>query len=480
MGSYLIKGGNVLIFTDEKKATFPQLDILVEGQQISKIGSNLSVDAAEASTEVIDASGYIVTPGFIDGHRHVFQSQLRSTVSDHSLLGYGAHLLLGRMVFLDAEDMYLSQLAGAVEAISCGVTTVMDHSHVVTSPEHARRCIKATLESGIRSIYCMSPFGIPISVNPLTFPDMATQHAGQVELFKSLSAEKPLGGPVDNDGRLTLGLGLDTVHQIPVGESKDILTYAKEHSIPVTMHDVIRFALPAMKFLREHPMPSLPSLTLSHACEPDAEILSFVKDHKIGIVSTPESEMAMGHGQPSAFDFYRFGIATGLGIDSPAICSGDLFTVMRLALQERRMLENSNTHSRGKIPESLKATTSDVLYMATLGGAEAIHMEKEIGSLEVGKKADIVLIRTDGPSMVSSVDFGGALVTHCSAADVDTVLVNGEIVKREGKLLRVDWDGLKDQLRQNRAILEERWKHVDWERNQEELKNLWGLQPILE
>lgn len=114
MPRYLIKGGNVLIFDHERKASFPKLDILIDDNIISKIGPSL--DQGDLSTEMIDASDHIVSPGFIDGHRHVFQAQLRSTVGDHIFLDYCAHLLQGRMTFLNADDMYLAQLAGATES----------------------------------------------------------------------------------------------------------------------------------------------------------------------------------------------------------------------------------------------------------------------------------------------------------------------------------------------------------------------------
>ncbi|KIW81884.1 hypothetical protein Z517_04910 [Fonsecaea pedrosoi CBS 271.37] len=478
---YLIKNGRVLTWDQDRKSSFPQLDILVEGGLITQIGPDINVEAKDAaSVQFIDAADCIVTPGFVDPHRHVFQAQLRSTVSNHTLLEYCAHLLQGRMTFLGPEDMYLSQLSGACEALFCGVTTVMDHSHVVVTPDHARRCIQATIESGIRSVYCASPFAIPTSLNPMTLPDMTVHHAKQIELFKTLWRQQPLGGP-GNDGRVTLGLGFDTMHWIPEAEAREILAFTRDHDVPVTCHDVPRYNLPSLAFLRDKAMPLPPQMTLSHTCEPSAGDIEFVRTRQIGIVSTPESEMAMSHGVPSAFDFHRSpGCRIGLGIDSPAICSGDPFFAMRLALQQERMRANAAFHARGKLPDLIPARTDDVLYMATLGGAAAMHMEDKIGSLEVGKCADMVLVRTDSPSMAGSVDFSAALVTHAAAADVDTVMVNGEIVKRAGKLVKVDWDDLKVKLAANREALEQKFQAVDWEWNKNDLKDLWGVRGVLE
>ncbi|KAF2098049.1 Metallo-dependent hydrolase [Rhizodiscina lignyota] len=476
MPSYLIKGGNVLQWDANKNATFPQLDVLVEGQRISKIGPNLEGEGA--NVEVIDALDCIVSPGLIDGHRHVFQSQLRTTVANATLLEYCSDLLQGRMTFLDADDMYISQLSGTTEALWCGVTTVMDHSHVVTSPERAEKCIKATIESGIRSIYCVATFALPSSLNPMVFPDMDVQHAEQIALFKKLSAEKPLGGP-SNDGRVTLGLGYDTINHRSMDEARGILQYAKDNDITVTFHDVERFNLSSLETLRTHNLP-LPKITLSHTCDPDETRVNFVKENGIGVVSTPESELSMSHGYPAAFQLQRAGCRVGLGVDSPAICSGDIFFAMRLALQNQRGRTNAEYHARGKVPDKIREQVDDVLYMGTLGGAEAVHRDADIGSIEPGKFADIIIIRTDSPSMVSSVNLGAAMVTNTHASDVSTVMVNGEIVKKDGKMLRVNWDELKTKLRENRKKLEPRWKDVDFAMSKRELKGFWYLQDVME
>ena len=319
---------------------------------------------------------------------------------------------------------------------------------------------------------------MPESLNPMAMGDTAAQHAKQINIIKDLANEKPLGGP-GNDGRVRLGIGFDTMYYIPLEIARDMLDFAVEHDMPLTVHDVPRYNLPALHHLRDQNLPTH-KVTLSHTCDPTPEDIEFVKAKNIGIVSTPESEMAMSHGHPSGVQFLRADCRTGLVVDSPAISSGDLFTQMRLALQEFRMRQNATYHQRGKLPDMIQARTDEVLYMATLGGAHAIHMESEIGSLEVGKFADITLIRTDGPSMVASVDYSAALVTHASAADVESVMVNGEWVKKNGKLLKVDWDELKSQLQNGRAQLEKKWEGIDWDWNKDELKDAWYLRDVLE
>jgi cytosine/adenosine deaminase-related metal-dependent hydrolase len=474
--STILRGGWVLRFDSSKKATFALLDVLIEGETIAKVDSCI---IAEPGTEIIDATGQIVCPGFVDTHRHLFQSHIRTAVANQTLLEYCGELLMGKVIYYTPQDAYLAQLGGAVEAIHCGVTTVLDHSHVQLSSEHIKQCVKACIDSGLRINYCFAPYILPEAQNPLKFTDNPdVLHKQQVDLFHEMAQETPLGGAA-NDGRVKLGLGYDGIQYRPIEDTKKLLDFAQERNMTTTFHEVSGYGLSAMSFLRHHSLLN-PTMVMSHFSNPSPGDFTAAKAHGVGIACTPESEMQMSHGWPEAFPALRHGCKTGLGVDSSAICSGDLFFAMRLALQTQRARDNEEVAGRGKLPRRLRATVDEVLYMATLGGAEAIHMEAEIGSVEIGKRADVVLIRTDSPCMVASGDFAAAIVMHASPSDVDTVMVSGEVVKRNGKLTRVDWGTLKNQLVESRKELELRWKDVDWDCNTDELAELWQMSAKLE
>jgi cytosine/adenosine deaminase-related metal-dependent hydrolase len=473
--STLVRGGWVLLFKS-KKAIFALLDVLIENETITKVEAGI---IAGPGTEIIDATGQIVCPGFVDTHRHLFQSHIRTTVANQTLIEYCGHLLLGRIIYFTPKDIYLAQLGAATEALYCGVTTVLDHSHVQLSSEHIRQCVKASIDSGLRIDYCFAPYMLPVAVNPLKFSDGTSMlHQQQLGLLYQMAEESPLGSS-RNDGRVTLGLGYDGIQYRPIEDTRQLLKFAHERKLTITFHDVDEYGMGAMKFLRQNDLLS-DTMVLSHFSKPDEADFTAARENNVGISCTPESEMQMSHGWPEAFSAMRHGCKTGLGVDSSAICSGDLFYAMRICLQTQRARDNEELASRGKIPRRLQATVDEVLYMATLGGAEAMHKESEIGSIEVGKRADIILIRTDSPCMVASSDLAAAIVMHGSPSDVDTVFVNGEIVKRLGKLLKVDWERLKGQLIENREELELRWKDVDWDRNTDELATLWDISARLE
>lgn len=462
--SILIKNGFVLIFDSHKKASFPQLDVLIVGQTIIEVQHAIT---AEPNMKIIDANGCIVSPGFIDGHRHLYQSHMRGLVADHTHLQYCGHFLLGKLIYSTPEDFYLAQLGAATEAIHCGVTTVLDHSHGQLSYEHAKQCIRADIDSGIRTIYCYTPKAMPEKLDPLTFPDFESLHRQQLDQFRQLAQESPLGG-AGNDGRVTLGLGYDGVHKWPLQETVELFEFARKRNMQITFHDVPTHGIGVLKFLLKHDLLS-DTIVLSHCNGRSDEDLQEAKRFGAGIICTPESEMQMTHGWPEAFRAMRGGCRTGLGVDSSIICSGDLFSAMRLCLQTQRAIDNTEILAAGKECTTLQATVDHVLYMATLGGAEAIHQESDIGSIEVGKRADIVIVRTDSPSMVGSIDFAALLVLHASPTDVTTVIINGEAVKEDGELLKVNWMRLKDSLTQSRQELEQRSRGIGWNKNTEEV-----------
>ncbi|WP_048860799.1 amidohydrolase family protein, partial [Acidisphaera rubrifaciens] len=152
---------------------------------------------------------------------------------------------------------------------------------------------------------------------------------------------------------------------------------------------------------------------------------------------TPEVEMQMGLGLPPTGPARASGVMIGLGTDVVTGVSTDMFTQMRFLLQTARALRNQEFHLRETMPPSLEMTALDALRIATLDGARCYGMDSEIGSLSPGKAADLVLLRRD-IGLAAIPDPVAAIVLHAGAAHVDTVIVGGDILKRDGRLLHAD------------------------------------------
>jgi cytosine/adenosine deaminase-related metal-dependent hydrolase len=204
-----------------------------------------------------------------------------------------------------------------------------------------------------------------------------------------------------------------------------------------------------------------PDMLFVHGAALGDDELKAIAQSGAGLSCTPETELQMGMGFPAAFRAREFGVRTSLGIDIVSNYSADMLVQMRMALQSARSVDSAELAVLGKAPRHVRRSTRDALRLATLGGAEAVHLETSIGSIAPGKAADIVILRTDGLHMAPSHDDIAAVVFGARPDDVETVLVDGIIRKRDGMLVGVDLDRLKARLAQSAADIQSRFGSVD-------------------
>jgi cytosine/adenosine deaminase-related metal-dependent hydrolase len=151
--SILLQGGTILSHNSDDTITpLKNTDLLIEGNTITQIEPNIN---PPASTRTIDCHGKIITPGFIDTHHHLWQTQLKGRFNNDTLLDYMPRGNMACYVFTPS-DLYIGQLSGCLEALDAGTTTVVDHAHGAYSAEHATQAINATVDSGLRCFYCYS------------------------------------------------------------------------------------------------------------------------------------------------------------------------------------------------------------------------------------------------------------------------------------------------------------------------------------
>ena len=451
MTKTLIKGGRVLTMADGDKER--QADILIEDGRIAAIETEIE---PPAGAKIVDAVGSIVLPGFVDTHRHVWQTQLRTVATDWSLFDYFVRMRLGYSTFYTADDAYLGNYVGALEALDAGITTLVDHCHIVNTPEHGEEALHGLHDAGIGAIYCYGTFPNEPRV-PMSVPaDPAWRHETARALRRSSFG--------DDKGLVKFGFAPSEAEMMEPDDLAADLKLARELGAQaISCHTALGpYDLGANLVERLQEAGLLgPDLLFVHGASLTDRDLDLIRHADAGISSTPETEMQMGMGFPVAERAVAHGTKVGLGIDIVSNYAGDMFMPMRLGLQATRAVRNERFGARGRAPARIEPAASRFLRMATLGGAEAIHMEREIGSLAVGKRADIAIVSTRAMHMTPAFDGVGALVMNARPSDVTTVFVNGKLVKQEGRLVGVDWQTLRHRFAASAERIAQGFSTVD-------------------
>ncbi len=417
-GRTLIRGGTVLTM-DPALGEISAGDVLIDDGRIAAVGPGLAAgDAA-----VIDATGMIVLPGFVDTHRHMWEGVLRNIGTDVPLEGrtsYISFVLHKLAPAFRPEDAYTGNLISALGALDAGVTTVLDWSHIQGSPAHTDAAIQALHDSGLRAVFA---YGFPWwgkweERQPSWFVRCATEHFSSADQRLTLALAAP--GPEFTDFEIT----------------RDHWKLARETGARITTHvGVGTYGLDSK--VKEFGDAGLlgPDTTYIHCTTlNDAEIQMIVDTGGTVSLASPV-EMMMGHGMPPIQKFLDRGLAPSLSVDVETNVPADMFNQMRSVLGLQRTL----AATAGRNP----ATALDVLGWATIEGARANGLDARVGTLTPGKEADIVLLRTDRLNVTPLNDPATAVVAGMDTSNVDTVLVAGRVMKQGGRLLHVDWDAVK-------------------------------------
>ncbi|OCL01990.1 Metallo-dependent hydrolase [Glonium stellatum] len=473
MASLLLKGGTALIHDTSDHVKAIKTDILIEGNKIAKIEPEIS---ASPTVEVIDCTDKIVSPGFIDTHHHLWQTQLKGRHADELLLDYMITGNAQSSNFTPA-DFFWGELGGCLEAISAGTTTVVDHAHLNYSPEASKLAISATVSSGIRSIFCYCPTSRVASWKPFSMSRQPLE-PWVLTTLEELAGQAPFG-----DGRVTLGLAFDLYF---LGKDVVASVFSKAKSLgirTITSHYVrnAQFSLASTAELL-HGFGLLDeSILLSHATGATAEDARLLKEANAHVSTTPSTELQMALGQPVCFrdDLPGMQEQSSLGVDCHSNNAGSVVGEMRLALQAARGTWNDKFNEKGKAPKVVNKTVEEVFNLGTIQGARAVGMEDQIGSIAIGKTADLVIFDGTTPAMVCAAQHEpvAAVVLHSSPADIETVIVDGNIRKAAGRLGKVevdeiarkevgkatlDWKDVARELLKSREALQRKIQDLDF------------------
>ena len=420
----IIRGASI-VSMDARLGDFAKGDILIEDDRIADIGAKLEAPGAV----VIDAAGMIAIPGLVNAHMHTWQTGLRGVAGNWTVLEYFKNMHAGLATLFTPEDIYIANLVGALNQINCGTTTLADWCHNNPTPAHTDRGIDGIAESGIRATFFHgSPKPDP---KPGQKPFWEVPHPrSEVErLLKTRFAGK--------DGLMSLGLAILGPHYSTYDVAVDDFKLAREFGLIASMHCAGAAARVPDGWDRLAGDGLLgDNNNIVHGNDLTDAQLQFMLDKGVTFSLTPETEMFQGHGFAITGRLRKLGAQPSLGVDLESCVGGDMFTVARMAMASQRAFDNAESKAtQNKLPDTSTITAREALAWITIEGAKMLKQESRIGSLTPGKQADVVLIRASDLNMQPMHDPVTAVVTQTSLANIDTVLVAGEVKKSGGKLL---------------------------------------------
>ncbi|KAI2628447.1 amidohydrolase [Hypoxylon sp. NC1633] len=431
-GSKLLSGGTIVAF-DNSTGLFDMIrngSLLITQDRITSIFDSALPDGIPEDVEVVDCTNKIITPGFIDTHRHGWQTVFKTMGSNTTLGEYlNRFSAVVGLSLLNPDDVYISQLAGLHEALAAGVTTILDHAHHTWTREHAAAGWQASVNSSARVFFAY------------TFQNTSTdfQVPQQMEHWRELAAAA-------KGDRAKLCIAYDDFTGNPESITGAVVDLAKESKVAVlTAHHVEGPWLlgnTPEDLNRAGILNSSVPVVLSHSSFLTARGAQLLRETNQHISITAESEMHYGHVHQSSHLILD---QASLGVDTHFTFSTDILTQARIWLQRvRERLYSFTVADRWLVPDSNPMSVNQAFLLATRKGGLALGRD-DLGVIAPNAKADIVVWDGRSPALLGWTDPIAAVILHASVGDIDHVLVDGEFVKRDKKLVIEGYEEVQDR-----------------------------------
>ena len=424
MGDRILIKDAIVLSQDDSIGELPRADILVEGDTIRDVRPDIDVDGAQ----VIDAAGDIVIPGFVDTHRHTWETSIRTCAPDYTLGAYFGAILDKFAPNYRADDVYAANQWGAIECLNAGITTLVDWSHIMNTPEHADAAVKGLRETGIRSVFA---YGFPnTSIAAWWFGSTLTADPDDVRRVRRHYFNS-------DDQLLTMALATRGPHFCVPEVVRHDWELARELGLRITVHVAMdRFGYTKMQLraLKEAGL-LFPNTTYIHSSHLLDDEWEMVRDSGANVSFAPQIELQMGHGWAPAVTALKYDVPIGLSSDVATTAPSDQFTQMHAIFASERARRNDVAWHTDTEPTDL-IEVRQVLRWATIDGAKVAGLADRTGSITPGKKADLVVIGTKAPNVAPVIDPVAAVVLAADISNVDTVLVDGIVRKRGGKMVQ--------------------------------------------
>ena len=416
----LIVSGGTVVTMDGKRTIYPNGSIAVRGDSIVAVGSREDVEGQYAAGQFVDGRGTLILPGFINGHTHVPMTLFRGLHDDVTLNDWlYKYIFPAEAKNVNEEFVRWGTRLAAAEQIRSGVTTFADMYYFEDA------IAEETKAAGMRGV---------LGETFIDFPAPDNKSEAEMLAYTDKFLKRWEGDPL--------------IHAAPAPHSiytcskktlQDAAALARKYRAPILIHvaemkkewedSEKQNGMSPVQYLEKIGVLG-PDIVAAHCIFVDEADRKLLAQREVGCVHNPSSNMMIASGVSPVPEMRAAGVAVGLGTDGPAGSNNDL------DLMEEIDLAAKLAKITKMDPLALNALA--VVEMATIDGARALHMEKEIGSLEPGKKADLVLISLDAPNAVPMYDTYAQIAYSLKGSDVGTVIIGGKIVMRNRKLLTID------------------------------------------
>ena len=416
----LIVTGGTVVTMDGARAIYNDGAVVVKGDAIVAVGPRSELEARYAAAQTIDATGKLVLPGFINGHTHVPMTLFRGIHDDVTLNDWlYKYIFPAEAKNVNEEFVRWGTRLAAAEQIRGGVTTFADMYYFEDA------VAEETKAAGMRGV---------LGETLIDFPAPDNKSGAEALAYTEKFLKKWQG-----DSLIHAAAAPHSIYTCSQKTLQDAAALARKYHAPILIHtaEMKKEWEDSQKQNGMSPVQYLdkigvlgPEVVSAHCIFVDDADRKTLVQRQVGCVHNPSSNMMIASGVSPVPEMRAAGVAVGLGTDGPAGSNNDLDLMEEMDLAAKlAKITNMN-------PLAINARA--VVEMATIDGARAIHMEKEIGSLEVGKKADLILISLDEPNAVPMYDIYAQLAYALKGSDVETVVIGGRVVMRDRKLLTVN------------------------------------------
>ncbi|HSM24634.1 MAG TPA: amidohydrolase, partial [Anaerolineaceae bacterium] len=427
----LIENAKVLV-SSEIDCSSQLKNLVIDQGKILRILDSQELSQEFAPKKVWNVEGKLLLPGFINTHCHLFQTFMRGLGKDLTFIQWMNNSVRLMMPYMDEEAVYLAAMIGCLESIKSGTTTLVDFMYAHVKPHFADEVVRAFVDCGFRGVLARGMTDVD------RLPGSPVRPASHATAEQSLAEVDRTREMNENNPKISVMLAPSVIWGMTYEGLKEVARYAKKKNTMVTMHiletidddqySLEKYGKPTMRVLEDVGILDTDFLGV-HAIRVSEDDISLFKQHNVRISYNPLANMILGSGVAPIVKLASKGIKISLGTDGAASNdSQNLIEVMKTGVLLQKVQNQ----------DSAALSAWEVFSMATDQGAACINMDSQIGSIEEGKQADIIVVDMNKVNTTPCYDPIASLVYSGSSENISSVMVNGDVIFDQGKFTQIN------------------------------------------